>query len=213
MRRMENKFEQDFVAYKYLDSNGKAFINGMHAVLEDLQGLFLGGETSEIASIIGDNLIEEISESTDKDRADRLKAYDTIGGDILKKIADIIQNHVEGDILNTVEGFADAIDDYEAHKEEVDKRYDEIVVVRDMTLVDSEGYTYGVIKSVSTTESGTTCDVVLEEPDEDGTKEVTLTEADVKTFALMEPCPQYVTYTKGKKISHYMYGGDVEEDV
>lgn len=211
MRIMQNKFEQDDVAYKYLDSYGKAFINGMHAVLEDVQGLFVGGENSEMASLIGDELVDEISESTDKDRADRLKAYDTIGGDILKKMAEIIQNHVECDILNTVEGFTDD-DDYEARKEEVDKRYAEIVLTQDMTLVDSEGYTYGVIKSVSTTESGTTCEVVLEEPEEDGTTEVTLTEADVKTFALMNPYPQYVSYIKGKKISHFKYGGDKEEE-
>ena len=40
-----------------------------------------------------------------------------------------------------------------------------------------------------------------------------LTTDEVLTFTICEPHPQYVSYVNGKKISHYKYGGDVEESI
>lgn len=206
---MENRFKQEEDAYKYLDPYGKAFVNGMHWVLNSLQNLLTGGDKSELASIIGDKIMDEISDSDDKDRADKLKAYDAISSDIYRHIAPILLGQVQDEISNTVENFCDE-EEYWDRKSEVDKKYAGIELSPDMTLVDDEGYTYGVIRAVSKDGDGVICTVVLEEP-EDETTEIVLSEADVKTFALLEPYPMSVTYTKGKKISHYRYGGDVEE--
>ena len=134
--------------------------------------------------------------------------------EVCKQAAEEVCTALRGEITRYIDGFLGGMDDYEERREKIDKHYAELELTPDMTLLDDEGYTVGVIRALDADKDGQLlCIIVLEEPDEDGAPEWTLTADEVKTFTLCEPQPQYVSYVKGKKISHFKYGGDKVEEM
>lgn len=214
MKETTNKFVQADDAYKYLSAEQQSFIDGLHAALGTVEGLLCGEENSELQTNVGDYIADAVIQSDDSNRSEVLAAYDKIGGTVCKQAAEEVCTALRGEITRYVDGFLGGMYDYEERREKIDKHYAELELTPDMTLLDDEGYTVGVIRALDTDKDGQLlCIIVLEEPDEDGALEWTLTADEVKTFTLCAPQPQYVSYVKGKKVSHFKYGGDKVEEM
>ena len=169
VKRTTNRFVQKDVSYKYLTADQQSFVDGLHAALETVGGLSGGDDLSELQTSVGDFIVDEIMQSDDSGRSEYLAAYDKIGKTVCKQSAEEICVALRNEIASYVDGFIGGMDDYEERRKEIDLRYETLQLKPDMTLIDDEGYTFGVISAVGNDENGElTCVIALEEPDEDG---------------------------------------------
>lgn len=189
--------------YKYMDDYAKAYVDGMHSVLDVIER-YAGGEGgSMLAELIEARFCDRVFSDQSKERGAVLTAYDLVKNDLREDVVTILRSEIAEDIENAIVGFIDADENFEKNVDKIDARYEDLDVTMNMTLLDDCGYIYGVVKSVD----GDNCVVALEDGSDNE-----MTVEQVKTFTLLAPRPLSVTYANGKKTTQYMYGEPVEED-
>ena len=199
------------VHFKYLDKTDRNFILGMHTALDAIYDLLGGVDDLEDTDISEDDvplfemteqyILDKVEESDDSNRADILKAYDTVGQDVASVAACSIIEAIRDAITLNVSACSDNIEDFDAREKEVDDAYDALEITPDMTLFDEEGYLYGVVCAKS--------DDKWQVVTADGKEEPTLmTKDEIKSYYIQMPFPTCTEYRDGKKIEHYLYGED-----
>ena len=203
----------DLTSYKYLDRADRSYVRGMHECLDTVHtyGKSEGGK-AELKEVLETYFTDLMRESDDPNRADIIRAFDKVGMDVAEVVLDFLSDKVSGSITEVICGFIDSTDDVEERACLIDSEYESLELTPDMTLLDDEGYEFGVIKSVGEDNS---CVVVLSNTEDEGGRraEVIMYEDDVKDYTIIPRHPICTIYRDGKKILHYQYSGDIESPV
>lgn len=204
------------VHFKYLDDADQNFILGMHTALDavydmlggvdDLEDTNISEEDVPLFEMTEQYILDKVGDSDDSGRADILKSYDVVGQDVASVAACSIIEAIRDAITLNIGACSDNIEDFDVREKEVDDEYDALEITPDMTLLDEEGYLYGVICAKS--------DDKWQVVTADGKEEPTLmTEDEVKSYYIQMPFPVCTEYKDGKKIEHYRYGEDKVSDI